>query len=82
MIWKGMQTKIRLEIVYKLWMFVSVMTQKVHEVKDVIVLFNEEKPSWMEHFIFHWMNICSIKQVREHSLFVSTCTQIRIFKQI
>ena len=38
-------------MVYKCF---SVMTQLFHEAKDV-VLFNNMKVSWMEHFIFHRM---------------------------
>ena len=33
----------------------SVMVQIFHEVKDIFVLFNEAKPSWMEYIIFYLM---------------------------
>ena len=48
------------------------------------VPFNEAKPSWMEHFIFHGMEISVPLHEWEniHYLFYITCTKIQILKQI
>ena len=54
-----------------------------YEVKDEMFHFNEAKPTWMEHLIFHRMGISVPLQEWEniHYLFDITW-EIQIFKQI
>ena len=64
-------------------MFRSAMVQIFSFGERLNVLFNEAKPSWMVHFIYHRMKIFVPLHECEniHYLFI-TCTKIQILKQI
>ena len=65
-------------------MFMSAMVQIFSWGERWNVPFNEAKPSWMVHFIFHLMKIFVPLHEWEniHYLFYITCTKIQILKQI
>ena len=65
-------------------MFMSAMVQIFSWGERWNVPFNEAKPSWMVHFIFHRMKIFVPLHEWEniHYLFYITCTKIQILKQI
>ena len=65
-------------------MFMSAMAQIFSWGERWNVPFNEAKPSWMVHLIFHLMKIFVPLHECEnnHYLFYITCTKIQILKQI
>ena len=67
-------------------MFMSAMVQIFSWGERWNVPFNEAKPSWMVHFIFHQMKIFVPLHEWENISFIIffyiTCTKIQILKQI
>ena len=61
-------------------MFMSAMVQIFSWGERWNVPFNEAKPSWMEHFIFHLMKIF-VRMRNIHYLFYITCSKVQIPKQ-